>query len=175
MKRLIVINGPAGVGKSTVGNLIHDEQKPSYLLDGDDIRRYLNNYHEFPREGRTLRNKQIISMLDVLLAEDLTVVLVMLHTDNVMLDKYVNLGIKHGAEINEVFLWVQNKETLLDRFSKRDSGPTRHPNSVLTSERVAEYWDTMKHFTITRNVNSTINTEGLTPKDVASLVLKNKK
>lgn len=172
MKKLIVINGPAGIGKSTIGNIIHEELKPSYLLDGDDIRRYLNDYHEFPREGRTLRNKLLISMLDVLLADNLTVILVMLHTDDVMLDKYVKIANKHGAEINEVFLWVNNKETLLNRFSKRDLGPTRHPNSVLTSERVSSYWDSMKHFTLSRNENSTIDTEGLSPNEVAKLVLK---
>lgn len=167
MKRLIIINGPAGVGKSTVGNLLHQQIKPSFLLSGDEIRRSINDYHDMPREGRNLRNKIVLSMLDVLLNEDMTVIVVQLHTDEKMLDKYIDSGIKHNANINEYFLWVTNKDELIKRHKQR----TRVPNTSLDISRVLKYWDKMKHFTISRNKNSTIFTDNQSPQETTDQLI----
>lgn len=171
MKKLIIINGPAGIGKSTVAKLIHKQVKPSYLLSCDSIRRFLNDYHELPREGRTLRNKVVLSMLEPLLSEHITVVLEQLHTDSVMLNKYRSIASKHHADVYEYFLWIDSEEELLERFRARQKGPTKHPNSSLTEKRISGYWHKMKELVDKREVMTTLNTTQLSPQDVAEQII----
>lgn len=171
MSKLIVINGPAGVGKSTVASILHGQLKPSYLLSCDTIRRFLNDYHEFPKQGRDLRNRIVLGVLDNLLQDDLTVILDQLHTDASMLDEYASIGNKHQAEVYEYFLWVSSDEELLHRFRARQNGPSKHPGSSLTEERVAAYWHNMKYLTETRNKESTLLTDSKTPQQIAEEIL----
>ncbi len=171
MKRLIVINGPASVGKSTVASLIHEQIKPSYLLSFDSIRRFLNDYHELPLEGRIIRNNIVLGMLDTLLQEDLTIILEQLHTDEVMLEKYKDVAKKHRVDVREYFLWTTTEQELLNRFEGRQQGPTKHLNSSLNEERVSNYWHTMKKFVETRNKDSTIITDKMLPQQIADGIL----
>lgn len=172
MKKLIIINGPAGVGKSTVANILHEQIKPSYLLSCDSIRRFLNDYHDLPREGRTLRNKIVLNMLEALLSEDIIVILEQLHTDSKMIEAYRKIGRKHKAEVYEIFLWVTREQELLDRFHNRDKGETRHPKSSLTDERVSLYWRKMKSFTEDENTRTTIITDKQSPEKTAAEIQK---
>lgn len=172
MKKLIIINGPAGVGKSTVANILHEQIKPSYLLSCDSIRRFLNDYHDLPREGRTLRNKIVLNMLEALLSEDIIVILEQLHTDKKMIESYRKIGRKHKAEVHEIFLWVTEEQELLNRFHNRDKGEMRHPKSSLTDERVSRYWHKMKSFTEDGNTNSTIITDKQSPEKTVAEIQK---
>ena len=65
-------------------------------------------------------------MLNVLMQEDITVILEQLHTSEEMLDKYHAAANKNGVEAYESFLWVTDKQMLLQRFEERQSGPTKH-------------------------------------------------
>ena len=172
MKKLIIINGPAGVGKSTVAELVYKQIKPSYLLSCDKIRRFLNDYHDLPREGRALRNKLVLSMLDVLLSENITVVLEQLHTDSSMLDKYHAAADRHRADAYEFFLWIDSEHELLRRFKQRQSGPLKHPNSSLTESRITNYWRKMKNFPETRGAIRVIDTTDSDPNTIANKIIK---
>lgn len=171
MAKLIVINGPAGVGKTTVATALHQVIKPSFLLSCDAIRRYINDYHDMPREGKTLRNKLVLSMLDTLLYEGMDVILEQLHTTDTMLDEYVKLAKKHHAKYDEYLLWVSDEDRLLRRFHERESGPTHHPGSSLTDERVRRYWHTMNELRMNRNQTNTIPTDSQSPEETMQIIL----
>ena len=169
--KLIILNGPVGVGKTTIAERIHELFSPSYLLSCDAIRRFTNDYHNLPHEGRGLRNKIVLSMLDVLMAENMTTILEQLHTDANMLDKYHEIAKKHGIEVYEYFLWMEDKDAYLNRFNERDQGPTKHPDSSLTMQRASNYWDSMKHFTLGRNASTTIVTDELSIEETTSKLM----
>lgn len=172
MPKLIVLNGPAGVGKTTVAQLLHEELNPSFLLSCDAIRRFINDYHDMPREGRTLRNKVVLSMLDTLITEGMDVILEQLHTTDSMLEAYIEIAKKHHAKHYEFMLWVSDEERLLTRFHERDFGPTRHAGSSLNDERVKRYWHSMNTLRLNRNQTSTIVTDEQTPQATVLAILQ---
>jgi deoxyadenosine/deoxycytidine kinase len=52
--KLIILNGPCGVGKSTVAQKLHEVIPLSFLLDIDAQRRFISKHREFKEESAML-------------------------------------------------------------------------------------------------------------------------
>lgn len=56
LMKLIIINGPCGVGKSTLSAKLHADMPLSFLLEIDAQRRFISHYREHEEEGRAMNS-----------------------------------------------------------------------------------------------------------------------
>ncbi len=77
--------------------------------------------------------------------------------DTFILEKFISVGEKYSAEINEFVLYA-DKHVVLDRLSKRPY----NENDLNTPEKINKHWERMNLFKDTRQNASLIDTTNLT-------------
>ena len=133
--KLIIINGPAGVGKSTVSARIHTVLQDSLIIDIDELRRQIPDYRENREASLKLSYEHAFHVIEKNLQQEKSVIIDKAIFDTRILDSFIELGKKYNAQTFE-FLLFADKETLLKRAAERGY----RPGSLLTSEKVAEMW-----------------------------------
>jgi predicted kinase len=133
---LIILNGPTGIGKSTIAARLQAEMPDSAVVDIDEIRRSIPDYRENRQESLALAYKQAGEIIEESLAKGLDVIIDKTITGADILDSYRAIASKHGAEVLEFILFA-DKDTLQKRADERGY----RPGSLLTRERVGEMWE----------------------------------
>ena len=139
--KLILINGPTGIGKSTIAGKLHQLLPLSFLLDIDAQRRYISGYKEHRKESGDLVLKLSLAMVENYLQSGHDVIIDKVFTDPQVTDKFFELGKKYNATIFE-FVLNADKETLIARANERGY----RDGSMLTPEKVPEFWDAMQNY-----------------------------
>ena len=134
--KLILLNGPAGVGKSTISARLHTEMPNSILIDVDELRRSIPNYKEQRKESLLLAYQQTAEAIDTYLKKGKHVIIDKAISYSDTLDSFIEIAKKYGAEVYEIFLYA-DKKTVQKRADERGY----IPGSLLTRERVGELWD----------------------------------
>jgi deoxyadenosine/deoxycytidine kinase len=62
--KIIIINGPTGIGKSTISRMVHKDLPLSFLLSIDEQRRYISHYRENRIESRDLVRNLALGVID---------------------------------------------------------------------------------------------------------------
>ncbi len=160
--KLIMINGPIGVGKSTVGKYIADHHPGTAFIDGDwclDLHPFVGN-----RETKQMAVDNILHMTGNYrkCSECSMIVLVWL-----MDEEWVRRAIREGAaaqdlEVVNVTLMC-DRETLKERWSRDDQCEWRTDEWLEVSLRSLEGFSSMEN---------TIDTGGLTVEEVADEILR---
>ncbi len=166
--KLILINGPSGVGKSTVAEKLHREIPLSLLVEVDVWRRFISAYKEHREESLKLAYQYTVSAIDSYLKTGNSVIV-----DKVILDApdilnaITALGQKYGAEIHE-FVLVADKQKVVERAAQRGYSA----DSLLTPQKVEELWESAEKFKSERPGAIVIDTNDLSPEAVYDLVKK---
>lgn len=134
--KLIILNGPSGVGKSTVAARLCSQIPASVLIDIDELRRTIPDYREKREESLRLAHELAVNTIGNSLGGGHSVIVDKAISDSGTLDSFIELGKKHGAEVYEFILFT-DKETLQRRADARGY----RPGSLLTRERVGEMWE----------------------------------
>ncbi len=161
MARLIILNGPPGVGKSTIAARLHKDISNSILLDIDEIRRSIPNYKEQRKESLILAYQEAMRTIEDCLAKDQTVIIDKVVSDSDTLDSFVEAGNKQGVVINEILLFA-DKESVQKRADERGY----KPGSLLTRERVGDMWDQVSVLRRSRNNAVVMDTTHLNLEEV---------
>lgn len=158
--KLILINGPAGVGKTTVAKLLHNEIPFSYLLDLDEQRNFINSWQSRREDARILSCNIALAIAEECLRKGVDFIIgktmldkILPGNDKNVLDLFIGLGNKYQAEVYEIMLWAE-KRTVFKRADNRGYRIKTH----LSSKKVAEEWELMKAFKNKRSNSIIIDT-----------------
>ena len=143
--KLILINGPTGIGKSTIAEIIHKKFPLSFLLDIDAQRRYLYGYREHRAESLALILELALAITDRHLASGHDVIIDKVFADPTVSSSFFDVGHKHGADTYE-FILNADKDTLLTRATQRGF----REGSLLTPEKVEEFWKRTQEYITNR-------------------------
>jgi predicted kinase len=160
--KLILINGPAGVGKSTLAAQLHAFIPLSLHLEVDTWRRFISDYKKHREESLALAYTVSLVVLDAYLASGHDVIVdKMLLESSISPDVFLEAGRKRGAETYEFFL-TASKDTVLARIDARGLSP----DSLLTREGALRFYEEAEALRKTRKSATVIDTERLDAEQV---------
>lgn len=137
MPRLIVLNGPPAVGKSTVAQRYVDDHPLAMNVDIDSVRRLLGRWRESPTEASLLARAMTLTMARAHLAGGHDVVLPQYLGNPQFVQQAEDVASETGAEFVEVVL-MTDREDAVRRFADRTAAAAL-PAHVEAGDLVAQY------------------------------------
>jgi predicted kinase len=165
--KLIILNGPSGVGKSTIALRLQQELPSSALIDVDELRRAIPDYRERRKESLMLAYEKTAEAIEDHLRNGQNVIIDKAISGADILDSFIEIGKRYDAEIYEILLFA-DKETIQKRADERGY----RPGSLLTREKVGELWDKADALRKERSSAILIDTSKLSPGETFMQVRK---
>jgi broad-specificity NMP kinase len=166
--KLILINGPAGIGKTTVAKKLHEDMPFSFLLDLDDQRNFISHWRERRQEAGILSFDIALAIAETCFKNGVDFISGKAIFDTIQegreknfLDMFIDIGHKYGAEVYEIMLWA-DKQTVIERANKRGYETKDH----LNPEKIAETWGIFNTIKGKRNNAIVLDTTDLTENEV---------
>ncbi len=151
--KLIIINGPSGIGKSTVALKVA-ETMDAVLIDIDELRRSIPNYREDKKNSLNLAYQETTKKIEECLNSGKSVVIDKTITNEDVINLFIETGKKFKAQIFEFILFA-DKNITKDRADKRGY----RPDSLLDASRVEEIWEKINLLRLQRPQAIIINTD----------------
>jgi len=164
--KLIILNGPTGVGKSTLAKNLIEQIPHSVFIDVDELRRTVPGYPEKKEETQRLAYEKTAELIENYLREDKNVIIDKTIHKAEVLEQFIAIAKKRSADVFE-FLVFADKDTVQKRANERGY----KPNGLLTPEKVGEHWEKMNELRDQRTNLILLDTTNLTPREVLGVVL----
>ena len=164
--KLILINGPTGIGKSTTAQKIHQAYPLSFLVDIDALRRYISGYREYKDESKQLSLLVSESIVATYLRCGHDVIIDKVFIDTQTVERFVELGKKYEADVRE-FVLNASKELVVKRAKARGY----RESSLLTPEKVVKFWAETQEYIKKRSQATIVDVETLSEEDVYKYII----
>ena len=148
--KLIILNGPLGIGKSTLAKRYGEDHPMTLVLDIDEVWSMLSNWREEKEVSAPLSKKMALEMARIALTAGHDVIVPQIIQTSELAESLEKLSKECGAHYYEILLIVDEEESIrryIER-GKRDGNPTgfRVGGIIDTSGRevkLAEMYDNM--------------------------------
>ena len=120
MARLIVLNGPAGVGKSTQARRYADDHPFTLVAELDAVRRSLAGWRDDPARATLLARELTLAMARAHLGNGFDVVLPQYLGNPTFLAEAEDVAREAGARYHE-FVLMDDRDTVIRRFTERNA------------------------------------------------------
>ena len=117
--KLIILNGPLGIGKSTIATKFADEHPMTLRLDIDDLRACISHWREQADQSAASSKQMALAMTRVHLSLGYNVVIPQIVRKAEFFEDCEQIAKETGAEFIEVLLLV-NKDDAIRRFKERN-------------------------------------------------------
>ncbi|WIX79852.1 AAA family ATPase [Amycolatopsis carbonis] len=138
--RLIVLNGPPAIGKSTLAERFAEDHPPTLNLDVDRVRSLVGGWRAQPSESGLAARELALAAARAHLAAGHDVVVPQLLGRPDFLVRLEELADDVGASFHELML-MDTRESVLTRFASRTPGPHHHDT---TAAEVAAFHDRLE-------------------------------
>src|SRR3989344_4880700 len=159
--KLIIINGPCGIGKSTVAKRLHDALALSFYLDGDAQSRYISHYKEHDIERREITRAVCAGIIEACFKVGHDVIVDKMMFDQSVLNAYYQIAQKYQADVSEFILWAP-KDLIMSRAHARGF-PV---DNLLTPEKCERFWHEIDKLKGQRPLAQVIDVTNLGENDV---------
>ncbi len=116
--KLIILNGPLGIGKSTLACRYAEEHPLTLRLDIDDVRTYISHWREQDQKSAISSKKIALAMAREHLSLGYDVVVPQIIRQMELFEQFEQVAYEAGADLKEVLLLVSKDESI-HRFKQR--------------------------------------------------------
>jgi predicted kinase len=163
---IIIIDGPMGSGKTTIGKLLHKELKRTAILSLDGIKWFISDFERGERDN-SISAAVLMQMCREYVKQGISILLPQGFWKEEYLKPYINL-----AKDNNIAFFVYQleapKDILLDRINKRPKAELA--TSPVPQERVMknlQTWEDNRY-----QIGKVFNTTELNPEQIVQIILK---
>lgn len=160
--KIIIINGPCGIGKSTVAEKVHNDIPLSFLLDIDAQRRFVSKRYKNREKSGNIALMIGDSILKTCLENKVDVIIDKMLFNQKILEGYYKIAKKYNAKIYEIIL-IASKELVIKRANER--GYIDVPGAF-TPQRCEYFWEEINKIKDSREKAHIINVEELSENEV---------
>jgi len=147
--KLIIINGPAGVGKNTIAKLYKKDHSTSLVIDIDEVRRTIPNYREDREQSYKEACNLVYKQAEKHLLLGFNVVIPNIIKNVEVFDNFQRITTESNANLYECVLWT-SKEDAIRRAIKRGF----KTNSLLQEDDLSGMYDELQE--VIKNRESSI-------------------
>ncbi len=171
--KLIIINGPCGVGKTTLSERLVQDYTLMVHVDIDRVRKQITHFRENRAQSSELAFEVAFGMVERALGHGVDVLVDKIFFNShdaprQYLEDLVEIGERYDATIHE-FILNADKATILQRATDRGFGT----GGILTPEKVDTFYDAIQLYMTRRPHAMIVDTTTLLPEDVYKYVKKN--
>jgi predicted kinase len=161
----VILNGPTGVGKSTLAARLHEQISTSILIHIDELRRTIPNYREKRKESLELAYQMAASAMEQHFRNGNDVIIDKTIADAEVLDRFIDIARKYNVEVYEFLLFAEK-----DVLQKRADDRGYIPGGLLTPEKVKGHWESANRLSLERANAIVIDTTSLSPEEAFNIV-----
>lgn len=162
--RLILLNGPWGVGKSTAARLLHTSLPGSFYLELDAIRRSISGYERDRQKSFFFSLDLAEGIMERCFADGRDVIVDKMFFAPEVLDRIIAAATEHGAKAYEIILWSDNR-TLLTRGAERG-----YSGGLFSIEKAQRSWDLIERLIPQRPQATVLDTSALSREEVLAAI-----
>ncbi|HEV7454599.1 MAG TPA: AAA family ATPase [Candidatus Saccharimonadales bacterium] len=148
--KLVLLNGPLGIGKTTLAKRYAEEHPLSLFLDIDDVWAMISHWREKKEVSAPLSKQMALEMARINLTAGYDVVVPQIIQSNELADNFAKLASKCGANFYEILLSVE-KDEAIRRFILRGKAGGHEsgfrPGGIIDKggreKKLAEMYDNM--------------------------------
>jgi predicted kinase len=134
--RLIHLNGPPGVGKTTLALHYAQDHPLSLCVDIDVVRSLIGGWSENPRESGQLARRIALDMACAHLSNGHDVVVPQLVARTAFVEALAVVAEESGSSFHEVLLW--GEEAIIEKRFERRAGDPAHSASHAEKARMLD-------------------------------------